>query len=248
MFGLTDLMALVISGFIILPVVVALREMGYVFAGFLFGAKNSRLTLGSGPRLFKVGILDVRKHYHLYSWFSYDELKNQSRVAYVLIYASPILVNVVIGLTINALLANGYLAEQATFWNRFIFYIFYFILFDTVPMKTINGMPNNGMLIYEMLRFGKRTDHNKEPFIPSTSVVENEYQEEMQQLEEEVEKAEEMQRQAEEEKQEARQKKRQEERKKEKAKEEKQEEEEKKEKAREKQRKEEKERKKAEES
>ncbi len=200
MFGLTDLIPLIISGFIILPVVGALRETGYVLAGFMFGAKNSRLTLGSGPRLFKVGILDVRKHYHLYSWFSYDELKNESRIAYVMVYASPILVNVVIGLTINALLANGYLAEQATFWNRFIFYIFYFILFDTVPMKTINGMPNNGMLIYEMLRFGKRTDHNKEPFIPSTSIVENEYQEEMQQLEEEVEKAEEMQEQAEEEK------------------------------------------------
>ncbi|MHC0552015.1 hypothetical protein [Salinicoccus sp. CNSTN-B1] len=114
MFGLTDLIALIISGFIILPVVVALRETGYVLAGFMFGAKNSRLTLGSGPRLFKVGILDVRKHYHLYSWFSYDELKNESRIAYVMVYASPILVNVVIGLTINALLANGYLAEQAT--------------------------------------------------------------------------------------------------------------------------------------
>ena len=55
MFGIPDLISLIISAFIILPVVVILRETGYVVAGFIFGAKNSCLTLGSGPRLFKIG-------------------------------------------------------------------------------------------------------------------------------------------------------------------------------------------------
>ncbi|WP_342387395.1 hypothetical protein [Salinicoccus bachuensis] len=220
MFGITDLISLIISAFIILPVVIILRELGYVIAGSIFGAKNSRLTLGSGPRLFKIGILDVRKHYHLYSWFSYDELTNQSRFAYVMIYASPILVNAILGLAINALLANGYMEEQATFWNRFIFYIFYFVLFDAVPMKTVNGMPNNGLLIYEMIRYGKRTDHNKEPFLPSTSEVESEYQEGMEKMEEELQEEKEEKKEEKEEKEEEKEKKKEEREKKRKEKEE----------------------------
>ena len=51
-------------------------------------------------------------------------------------------------------------------------------------MKTANGMPNNGLIIYEMLRYGKRTDFNEEPFIPATSEVEEQYEEEMEKIEE----------------------------------------------------------------
>ena len=80
MFGLSDLVALVISAFIILPVVVFIREAGYLIVSALLGAKNPRLTIGSGPRVFKIGMFDVRKYYHLYSWFAYDDLKRQSNM------------------------------------------------------------------------------------------------------------------------------------------------------------------------
>ena len=184
MFGLTDLVALVISAFIILPVVVFIREVGYLVISPIVGVQNPRLTIGSGPRIMKIWIFDIRKYYHLYSWYSYDSLKRTSRFAYVALYASPILINIAVALTINAMLANGMLQDYATFWNRFIFYVFYFVLFDVVPMKTANGMPNNGMIIYEMLRYGRRTDYNDEPFLPSTSEVEEEYQQEMEKVEE----------------------------------------------------------------
>lgn len=177
MFGLPDLVNLVISAFIIFPTVIFLRELGYMIFGLLFGAKNSRITIGSGPRIFKFGMLDVRKYYHLYSWFSYDELKNNSQFAYVVLYASPIMVNVIAGLIINSLIANGFITEYETFWNRFTIYAFFYVLFDAVPMKMINGKPNNGMIIYEMIRYGKRTDYNPEPFIPSTSKIDEAYQE-----------------------------------------------------------------------
>ena len=55
--------------------------------GLLLGAKNSRITIGSGPRVCKLGMIDVRKYYHLYSWFSYDELRSESKYAYILLYA-----------------------------------------------------------------------------------------------------------------------------------------------------------------
>lgn len=188
MFGLADLLSLVISAFIILPVVIFLRELGYFLVSFVLGVKNPRITLGYGPRIFKFGMFDVRKYYHLYSWYTYDSLKREGKFAYVLLYAAPILINLSLALTINAMLANGMLQEYATFWDRFIFYVFYYILFDIVPMKTVNGKPNNGMIIYEMLRYGRRTDYNQEPFIQSTSDVEEEYKVEMEEMEKVKEK------------------------------------------------------------
>jgi hypothetical protein len=184
MFGLADLVSLIISAFIILPVVIFLRESGYFIVSGIFGVKNPRLTIGSGPRIFKVGVFDVRKYYHVYSWFSYDSLKRKNNFAYICIYAGPILANLTFAVTINALLANGMLQEYKTFWERFIFYAFYYVLFDAVPMITVNGKPNNGMIIYEMLRHGKRTDYNNEPLIPATSDVEEEYQEDMKKIKE----------------------------------------------------------------
>lgn len=187
MFGLSDLVSLIISAFIILPVVVFFRESGYLLGSVLSGAVNPRITLGSGPRMFKFGIIDVRRYYHLYSWFSYDELKRESRFAYVCLYAGPILANLTLAFVINTLLANGVIEWQQTFWDRLVFYAFYYALFDIVPMKTTNGKPNNGKIIYDMLRYGRRTDYNHEPFLPSTSESEKLYLQEMeaiQQLEE----------------------------------------------------------------
>lgn len=179
MFGFSELISLAISAFIILPLVTLLREVGYIIVGLLFGAHNPRLTIGSGQRVFKFGIFDIRKHYHLYSWFSFDYLSRNSRTAYTLVYASPILINLSFALTINALLANGMLQDFRTFWERLVFYSFYYILFDTIPMITINGKPNNGMIIYEMIRYGRRTDYNIEPFIPKTTDVDEQYVAEM---------------------------------------------------------------------
>jgi hypothetical protein len=184
MFGLSDLLSLVVSAFIILPAVILLRELGYLIVSVLFGVQNPRITIGSGPRLFKIGLFDVRKYYHLYSWFSYDSLTKENRWVYVCVYAGPILINIVAALTINSLLANGYWQTYATFWDRFIFYAFYYVLFDVVPMKTVNGKPNNGYIIYEMVRYGRRMDYNQEPLIPATKEVEEQYQQKMKKIEE----------------------------------------------------------------
>ena len=179
MFGLSDLLSLIISAFIILPVVTFIREAGYFVISGIFGVKNPRFDDWFGSSLYKKWMFDIRKHYHLYSWFSYDELKNTSKLAYIAIYAGPILINMSLALTLNALLANGYLEDYKTFFDRFVFYAFYFVLFDIIPMFTVNGKPNNGMIIYEMIRYGKRTDNNKEPFIPSTTEVEEQYKADM---------------------------------------------------------------------
>lgn len=191
MFGVTDLVSLIISAFIILPIVVFLREMGYLIVSWLFGVVNPRITVGSGPRLVKFGMFDIRKYYHLYTWYSYDELKHKSKFAYICVYSGPIILNLTLALVLNFLIAYGWAEDFKRFWDRFIFYAFYYVLFDVIPMKTINGKPNNGMIIYEMIRYGKRVDYNTEAFIPETSKVEEEYQEQMEEIEEIIKEREE---------------------------------------------------------
>lgn len=182
MFGLADLISLIISAFIILPVVVFLRESGYLIVSALIGVKNPRITLGSGPRIIKFWVFDIRSYYHLYSWFSYDSIKREGKFSFVLLYLGPILVNVILAITINTLLANDIITEYRTFWDRFVFYAFFYVLFDVIPMKTAYGKPNNGLIIYEMLRYGKRMDYNQEPFLPSTTDVDNDYDVEMENI------------------------------------------------------------------
>ncbi|MDW0110636.1 hypothetical protein QT716_11370 [Sporosarcina aquimarina] len=184
MFGFSDLFALIISSFIIIPVAVFIREFGYLPVTYLFGVKNPRLTIGSGPSVFMFGIFDIRKYYHMYSWFSFDDIKRKSNFAYIMVYAAPIISTLTVALTLNALIANGYLEDQARFWNRFIFYAFFYALIDSVPMLMTSGKPNNGMIIYELIRYGKRVDYNEDEVIPSTSQVDKEYEEEMKNIEE----------------------------------------------------------------
>ena len=51
-------------------------------------------------------------------------------------------------------------------------------------MITINGKPNNGMIIYELIRYGKRVDYNTESMLPATSDIEKEYEEQMKRIQE----------------------------------------------------------------
>ena len=183
MFGLSDLIAVVISAFIILPVVIFIRELGYLPVTLFLGVKNPRLTVGSGPRIAKFGVFDIRKYYHLYSWFSFDDIRRKNNLNYILIYASPIIANTIVAVGLNTLIANGFFEEQARFWNRFVFYAVFYVLFDSIPMIMNNGKPNNGMIIYELIRYGKRVDHNKDNLIPTTKQMEEDYQNEMKEIE-----------------------------------------------------------------
>ncbi|MGJ9459503.1 hypothetical protein [Oceanobacillus sp. CF4.6] len=160
MFGLMDFLKLTISIFIILPIVSMIREVGYLIAGKIFGVKEASITIGSGPYLFKFWIFEVRRFYFMYSWCHYDSLERDTKIAHIFIYASPILANLFVALGINALLANN-LLEYETFWNQFIFYAFYFLLFDAIPMYYPDGQPSNGRVVYDIIRYGRRSDFKR---------------------------------------------------------------------------------------
>ncbi|MFD1038264.1 hypothetical protein ACFQ3N_07550 [Virgibacillus byunsanensis] len=164
-----DFLKLALSIFIILPIVSITRELGYVIASKLFGAKETKITIGSGPHFFKFWLLEVRKYYFMYSWCSYDSLRTDAKLAHIIIYSSPIVANVSVAFIINALLANDML-DMVTFWNQFIFYSFYFVLFDAIPMYYPDGQPSSGRVIFDLIRYGKRSDFERsDPQLDTTT-------------------------------------------------------------------------------
>lgn len=161
MFGFLDLLQLFMSALIILPIVTVIRESGYYFTAVLLGAKNKKLVVGSGPLLFSLKTIEVRRYFFMFSWMEYDGLNPSSRFWHGFIYASPILSCAIIAVAVNSLLAASILPDNM-FWSSFMFYIFYFMLFDLIPVYLPDGQPTNGRAIFDLIWHGERSDFLKQ--------------------------------------------------------------------------------------
>ncbi|MEY8749861.1 hypothetical protein [Alkalicoccobacillus gibsonii] len=160
MFGLYDLFRLIVAAIVILPLTSVIRESGYYLAVTILGAKEKKLIVGSGPILFSLPTIEVRRYFFMYSWIEYEELNPKNRFWHGFIYASPIFGPLLLGLTINMMLANGVI-ESNVFWNTFLFYIFYYIFFDVIPVYLPDGQPTNGRAIFDLIWHGERSDFKK---------------------------------------------------------------------------------------
>ncbi|WYP27323.1 hypothetical protein NSQ54_04195 [Alkalihalobacillus sp. FSL W8-0930] len=160
MFGLYDLFRLIVAAIVILPITSVIRESGYYLAVTILGAKEKKLIVGSGPILFSLPTIEVRRYFFMYSWIEYEELNPKNRFWHGFIYASPIIGPLLLGLAINMMLANGVI-ESNVFWSTFLFYIFYYIFFDVIPVYLPDGQPTNGRAIFDLIWHGERSDYKK---------------------------------------------------------------------------------------
>ncbi|GAF11636.1 hypothetical protein JCM19046_2591 [Bacillus sp. JCM 19046] len=160
MFSPTDWFRLLMAALFILPLTTVIRESGYYLVATILRGTNKNLIIGSGPTLFKLPTIEVRRYFFMYSWMEYDELKPSNRLWHGLIYLSPILTTGVSAVTVNSLVLNGVL-DNNIFWSTFIFYCFYFMLFDLIPVYLPDGQPTNGRAIYDLIRHGERSDYIK---------------------------------------------------------------------------------------
>lgn len=161
MFGLLDILYIVIAIFIILPLVSIIHEFGHLFFAYLFKAQNQVLDIGCGKPILQVGRLRFRQYYFFYSWCQFERLQHNTKFNYILVYAGPMLFNIVAAIVINAFMYYGVLEAQR-FWKMFVYYSFYFVLFDIIPMRYPDGQPSNGLVVMEMLKYGKRATFEKE--------------------------------------------------------------------------------------
>ncbi|WP_176463598.1 hypothetical protein [Shouchella lehensis] len=160
MFTFIDLAQLIMSAIIILPIVTVIRESGYYLTAVLLGASNKKLVVGSGPKLFSLKTIEVRRYFFMYSWMEYEELNPRNRFWHGFIYASPILSSTIVGVIVNALLAAQLIPDNM-FWSTFMFYVFYFVFFDLIPVYLPDGQPTNGRAIFDLIWHGQRSDYVK---------------------------------------------------------------------------------------
>ncbi|MFS0785726.1 hypothetical protein ABC345_04975 [Shouchella sp. 1P09AA] len=160
MFTLIDLGRLIMSALVILPIVTVIRESGYYLTAVLLGASNKNLVVGSGPKLFSLKTIEVRRYFFMYSWMDYDEVNPKNRFWHGFIYASPILSCMIVAIIINSLLSASILPENM-FWSTFMFYIFYFVFFDIIPVYLPDGQPTNGRALFDLIWHGERSDYLK---------------------------------------------------------------------------------------
>lgn len=160
MFGFNELLRLLVAIFFILPIVTTIRETGYYIVATLLGATEKKLIIGSGPTMLRLKTIEIRRYFFMYSWVEYDEVRPKSRFWTVLLYASPILSNMTVGLTVNFLVGQGILASNI-FWQTFLFYVFYYVLFDMLPVYLPDGQPTNGRAIFDLLWYQKKSSYMK---------------------------------------------------------------------------------------
>ena len=160
MFSPIDWFRLFMAALFILPIVTVIRESGYYLVATLLRGENKKLIVGSGPILFTIPTVEVRRYFFMYSWMEYDELKPKNRFWHGLIYAAPIMMTGGIAFTANSLVLNGVL-EDNIFWTTFIFYCFYYVLFDVIPVYLPDGQPTNGRAIFDLIWHGERSDFKR---------------------------------------------------------------------------------------
>ncbi|WP_185970853.1 hypothetical protein [Alkalicoccobacillus porphyridii] len=160
MFSLMDWLRLFMAALFILPLVTVIRESGYYIAATLLGGTNKKLIVGSGPTLFKWHTLEVRRYFFMYSWMEYDELRPSTKFWHAFIYISPILTTSFCAILVNWLILQGTLSDNI-FWTTFVFYCFYFVLFDVIPVYLPDGQPTNGRAIFDLIWHGERSDYKK---------------------------------------------------------------------------------------
>ncbi|MEJ8803484.1 site-2 protease family protein [Pontibacter sp. H249] len=151
MFGINDLPKFFLAFFLVLPAISFLHEAGHVFFAWLMGAKNIKVTIGSGSVLFKAGILEIRKYYFWYGQCSFDNLKRNKRLANLLIFSGGVLFNAAAAVAVMYMVEED-MVEAGLLTYQFTYFSMYYIFFALLPMPYPDGSYSDGKVILDLIQ------------------------------------------------------------------------------------------------
>jgi hypothetical protein len=151
MFGLEDIPKFILAFFLLLPVISILHEGGHVFFAWLMGAKNIRVTVGTGKPLFTIGILEVRHYYFWYGLCTFENIERKEKFANILIFLGGSIFNLLGAVAVILLVNYGYL-ETGVATYQFTYFSLYYIFFALFPMPYPDGNYSDGKIIFDLLR------------------------------------------------------------------------------------------------
>ena len=151
MFGINDIPKFLLAFFLVLPVISILHESGHVFFAWLMGAKNIRVTVGSGKPIFKHGILEIRQFYFWYGFCTFENIKRKKKFAHILIFSGGVLFNLLSTIAAISLVENKVL-EAGMLTYQFTYFSMYYIFFALLPMVYPSGNYSDGKIILRLLK------------------------------------------------------------------------------------------------
>ncbi|MFE8701413.1 hypothetical protein ACFYKX_12480 [Cytobacillus sp. FJAT-54145] len=149
MFGVNDFLKFITAFFIIFPVVTFIHLFGHIFFVLLFRGKGIKIIIGSGKKLFSVGVVEVRRFYFSSGGCEYSYLEVDTKVSNSLVFLGGSLFNILSILIINKLVGMGVLSSSIM-WYQFAYFSFYFVFFALFPMDFPDGYPSDGKIVYRI--------------------------------------------------------------------------------------------------
>lgn len=151
MFSLHDIPKFLLAFFFVLPVISILHEAGHVFFAKLMGAKNIRVTIGSGKPVFHLGMLEVRQYYFWYGVCSFENIKRKEKFANILIFSGGVLFNF-LGAMATMIAVENEVIESGMITYQLTYFSLYYIFFALLPMPYPDGNYSDGKIILDLLK------------------------------------------------------------------------------------------------
>lgn len=155
MFGIEDIPKFILAFFVLLPIISTVHETGHVFFAWLMGAKNIKITIGTGKPVFHWGIVEVREYYFWYGICTFDNVKRQKKLANILIFSGGALFNL-LGAVAVILLVEKEILEEGLFTYQFTYFSLYYIFFALIPIPFPDGSYSDGKIILDLIRGKER--------------------------------------------------------------------------------------------
>ncbi|WP_232718747.1 hypothetical protein [Bacillus sp. FJAT-45037] len=156
LFTLSDIPILLVSLFILLPLVTIIHQTGHVFFVWLFGGKVT-FVIGAGKKLLSFGPIELRRIYFWHSFFQFEKLKYDTTLSHLLVFIGGSLFNFISILIVNGLILIDILAPHIFYYN-FVYFSIYYIFFSLFPARYSDDHPSDTMAIYDLLKHGKKCD------------------------------------------------------------------------------------------
>lgn len=156
MFSWEDTWVLVISLFVLLPMITIIHQLGHAFFVWIFGGKT-RLVIGTGKPLFSIGPVEIRRIYFWHAFNQFEKIEHDTTAARVLIYLGGPLFNLLSIFVVNGLIMSGVMDEHM-FWYYFAYFSVYYMFFALFPARYSKDQPSDSMAIYDLLKYGKSKD------------------------------------------------------------------------------------------
>lgn len=151
MFELNEIPHFFLAFFLVLPVISLLHEAGHVFFAWIMGGKKIRVSIGTGKKIFEVGMLEVRKYYFWYGLCTFENLKVNKIFSHMLIFLGGSLFNTIAAIAVVALIQQRIL-EPSIITYQFTYFSLYYIFFALLPMSYPDGTSSDGKIILDLIK------------------------------------------------------------------------------------------------